>query len=224
LPTGRFDVESSAVDDPESAAIRRETIELALMAALQVLPPRQRAVFIARELVGLNPSETADLLDTTVEAVNSLVQRARSTVRANHAPTPPPPASEERALLDRYLAAHEAGDYDAMVALLHRDVVLTMPPEEACTGRDAASRFFRELFDPEGPGEWRLIPVEANRQPATANYLRAPGSDEFVATSVDVVRVEDGRIVTINSFLDPSLFARFGLPSTYPSTEGEREG
>jgi RNA polymerase sigma-70 factor (ECF subfamily) len=219
LPTGPTHVASDPAGEPETAAISRETIELALMAALQVLPPRQRAVFIARELVGLNASETAELLDTSVEAVNSLGQRARRTMRANHSSAPPPPASEERAVLDRYIAAHEAGDYDAMVELLHREVVLTMPPEEACIGLVAARGFFRSLFAGEGSGEWRLVPIEANGQPATANYLRPRDRDEFVATSIDVVRVDGGRIVAINTFLDPSLFERFGLPSVYSSSD-----
>jgi RNA polymerase sigma-70 factor, ECF subfamily len=200
--------------DPEATVLTRETIEIALLAALQVLPPRQRAVFIARDLVGLTPTEASNLLDTTVDATNSLVQRARRTMRAAYKPTPPLPDATERAIVDRYIAAHEAGDYDAMVALLHRDITVTMPPEAPCIGSRAAREFFRMLFAADGPGDWRVVPIEANRQPATANYLRLSGQFEYRATSIDVLRFDDARITAINSFLDPGLFANFGLPAS----------
>ena len=221
LPTAAQETAAEQRGDPETAVISRETIELALLAAMQILPPRQRAVFIARELVGLTPTETSQLLDTTVEATNSLVQRARRTMRSTYAPTTPAPGSVERSVVDRYIAAHETGDFDAMVSLLHREVTLTMPPEAPCVGLDEASELFRGLFGADGPGDWRMVRIQANAQPATANYHRARGHPDYVATSIDVLRLDGEEVVAINSFLDARLFERFGLPDIHPSDRSE---
>lgn len=216
IPDGVLDQATNPAAGPEAQAVAREAIELSLLAALQLLPPRQRAAFIARDVVGWPASEVAVLLDTTSEAVNSLVQRARTTMQANHdlalggglrAPT-----TGERELLARYVAAHERGDVAGIEALMSADVVVTMPPEPLIRGSVAAGEAFGPLVDPAITGEWRLVPVAANRQPATANYLRRPGDATFRATSIDVLRVVDARLVEINCFLGAALFDRFGLP------------
>jgi RNA polymerase sigma-70 factor (TIGR02960 family) len=219
---------------PEALAVARETIELALLAALQLLSPRQRAVFIARDIVGLSVGEAALLLDTTVEAVNSLVQRARITIRANEVSPSTSgsrrPTASDRQLMDRYITAHERGDVDAIVALLAPDVVMTMPPEPAAVGIDSVAATFRSLLASNGLGDWLLVPIFANRQPAAANYLRAPGARQHRANSIDVFRIEGGRVVGIHCFLRESLFDRFGLPlvhtgvqrPTHPTPKGPR--
>jgi RNA polymerase sigma-70 factor (TIGR02960 family) len=225
IPDDILDRVTSSAEDPLATAVARETIELAMLAALQLLPPRQRAVFIARDIVGLSPLEVAGLLDTTVEAVNSLVQRARSTMRSDrHAVSTRGGGSEtvtdaERDLLARYVDAHERSDIAAMTALLSDSIVMTMPPEPSANGADAAHDVLIDLFRPDITGEWRLAPVYANRRPATANYLRRPGDPVFRALSIDVLRAEDGRIIEINCFLGEAMFEHFGLPLTYhPST------
>jgi RNA polymerase sigma-70 factor (ECF subfamily) len=207
-------------DEPEATVIGRETIELALLAAIQQLPPRQRALLIARDLLGWSSVEAAELLDLSVASANSLVQRARAALRRHHSagwlhrsPTVTPTA-DELALLDRYMAAHERGDAGAIVALLRDDVSVTMPPEAPCRGVDEVAAFFGAILGTDGPGEWRLVPVRANRQVAVANYLRRPGDTAFRALSIDVLRIEDGRLAEINCFLDETLFLAFDLPFT----------
>lgn len=216
---------AAAVEDgPEASAIARETVELAFLAALQLLPPRQRAVFVARDVVGLPASEVAALLDTTVEAVNSLVQRARASLREAGAEpsgiTRSPTDAAERDLLAKYVDAHERSDLAALEALVRADVVLTMPPDPTVVGVDALRPAFAEMLDAETTGTWKLVPVRANRRPATACYLRRPGEQEFRALSVDVLHIEGDAISVINCFFGETPFAQFGLPVTYDrSTE-----
>ena len=206
--------------EPGAVVAARETIELAFIAAIQHLPPRQRAVLILRDVLGWSAKDTAALLETTVVAVNSALQRARATIReqlgerrtewARGTTT----SEAERELLRRYLDAHDRADADGLAALLREDARLTMPPHPTWySGRAAIMVAMRQGFDPEF-GHLRAIGTAANMQPAAGHYLRRPGESEYRPLAVDVLRVEGGRIAEITSFVSAELFAVFGLPPT----------
>jgi RNA polymerase sigma-70 factor (ECF subfamily) len=200
-------------EQPEAVAIQRETISLAFLAALQVLPPRQRAALIARDVLGWPASETASALGTSVAAANSALQRARATMQS-HLPsqrgewTAREPSAEERELLDRFIAAHERFDTEAALAIAAEDIRVTMPPLLRCFDGRAAIRPL--LADAAAMGDWRLVPVGANRMPAAASYLRRPGDTQFRAFKLDIMRMEAGLIAEITTF-PADLFAAFGL-------------
>jgi RNA polymerase sigma-70 factor (TIGR02960 family) len=203
-------------DQPDAVAIERETISLVFLAALQALPPRQRAALIARDVLGWRASETASLLATSVPAASSALQRARATMQQHL----PPRRSEwatrdanedERELLARFIAAHERGDAALAVSLAAQDLRITMPPHPYLyQGRDTIGPL---LGDAMRMGDWRLVPTQANRMPTAASYLRAPGDAAFRAFKFDVLRVVDGAVAEITTF-GPGLFGAFGLPST----------
>jgi RNA polymerase sigma-70 factor (TIGR02960 family) len=209
-----------AGDEPHAAVIARETIELAFLAAIQLLPPRQRAVLILRDVLDWPAREVADLLEVGVAAVNSALQRARATLHA-HLPAErreewraPEMTDAERDMLERFIDSHERGDAEAAVALVTEDIRLTMPPHPLFfEGRDAMAPLLARAFGPDGMGDWRLVATRANRQPAAASYLRRPGESEFRAFKLDVLRVRDGRIAEITTF-DATLFEAFGLERT----------
>jgi RNA polymerase sigma-70 factor (TIGR02960 family) len=204
-------------DQPDAVAVSRETIELAFLAAVQLLPPRQRAVLILRDVVDWSARETADLLDMTVTAVNSALQRARATMAANRphgrtAAPPPRPTDAEMALVRRAIAAHEANDATAMAAMLRDDVRIAMPP--APFWFNGKATFVPGLqAGLNDAGEWRLVPIHANRMPAMASYLKAPGDTEFRGFKIDVVRFEDGGVAEITTF-GSAMFPEFGLAPT----------
>ncbi|HEX6653975.1 MAG TPA: RNA polymerase subunit sigma-70 [Thermoleophilaceae bacterium] len=213
-------LEEAAASDaqPDAAVVARETIELAFLVAIQHLPPRQRAALILRDVLGWSARETASLLETSVASANSALQRARATLheqlpaeRAEWA-SAAAASEEERALLQRYMDAHERADSEAVIEMLHEQVRFTMPPEPTLyDGRDAVAEFFRDAFGPGAPGDFRLVPTRANRQLAAANYVRRPGDRHFRAVSLDVLRFQDGRLAEITTF-EPRLFPAFGLP------------
>jgi RNA polymerase sigma-70 factor (ECF subfamily) len=203
--------------------ISRETIELAFLAAIQFLPPRQRGVLILRDVLGWPAKETASMLELSVASVNSALQRARSTMRrrlparrldwtAAVAPT-----DAERAVLQRFMDAHDRADVAAFTALLTEDVRQAMPPYLWWyQGRDAVATIFVRYIDPgspDYPGHLRLVPTAANRQPAAAGYLRRPGDTEYRLFGLDVLEVQDGLVAGIVSF-GVDLLAGFGLPQT----------
>jgi RNA polymerase sigma-70 factor (ECF subfamily) len=207
-----------AQDEPGVAVVERETIELAFLAAIQHLPPRQRAVLILRDVVGTSASDAAAALDTTVVSVNSALQRARATLRerlperrAEWARTRSSDDTE-RELLRRYVEAHERADLDALAAVLREDASLTMPPHPTWfDGRDAILTAMEQAFDP-GFGRLRAVVTGANLQPAVAHYLERPGKSGYEALALEVLRIEDRRIAEISSFVFPELFRAFGLP------------
>jgi RNA polymerase sigma-70 factor, ECF subfamily len=204
--------------EPGGLVVARETIELAFIAAIQHLPPRQRAALILRDVVGWSARETAELLETSVAATNSALQRARATLRSRLGErrtewaTDSEPSAQERELVRRYVEAHERADIDGLAALLREDVRLAMPPQPTWfDGREAILVAMREAFAPQF-GLLRAIVSRANRQPAVAHYLRPPGEAEYRALAIDVLRFEGGRVAEITSFPDAELFAVFELP------------
>jgi RNA polymerase sigma-70 factor (TIGR02960 family) len=215
-PDAMLDEAAPTDDEPDAVVVERETIELAFLAAMQVLPPRQRAALIARDVLGWPAVETASLLETSVAAANSAVQRARATMQ-EHLParraewSAGEPSAVERALLASFIDAHQRGDAALAISIASQDIRITMPPNP----------FFFEGLESIAPllekalrdGEWRLVPTAANRMPTAASYLRKPGDSEFRAFKFDVLRVEDGRIAEITTF-GTELFPAFGLPPT----------
>lgn len=212
VPDGRV---LPSVTDPAEAAVERETIRLAFMAALQHLPPKQRAVLILREVLAWKASEVAELLDTTVASVNSALQRARATL-AESAPaatdTADPLDEEQKELLERYVAAFEGYDMKALTALLHEDATLSMPPYDLwLQGHDNIVGWML------GVGsvcrDSRLVPVVANGSPAFAHYHQAEDGNGHTPWALMVIEIVDGRITGINSFLDTDRwFPMFDLP------------
>ena len=205
-------------EQPDAVAVTRETIELAFLAAMQVLPARQRAAFLVRDVLGWSAAETAELLETSVAAANSALQRARATLQthlpARRADWAANPADErERELLARFIDAHERCDATAALAAAAPDLRITMPPAPMCfDGVAAIAPLLERAFGPEREGDWRLLPTYANRLPAAASYLRRPGDPVFRAFKLDVLRVRDGRIAEITTF-GHALFPAFGLPA-----------
>jgi RNA polymerase sigma-70 factor (ECF subfamily) len=206
-------------EQPDAVVVERETIELAFLAALQVLPPRQRAALIARDVLSWPASETASLLDTSVAAVNSALQRARATLQEHLPPrraewSAGEPSAEERALLARFIDAHERCDAAAALAIASQDLRITMPPQPfRYDGLATIAPLLERAFGEERHGDWRLVPTRANRMPTAASYLRRPGDSEFRAFKLDVLRIDNGAIAEITTF-GASLFPAFDLPPT----------
>jgi RNA polymerase sigma-70 factor (ECF subfamily) len=208
-----------ARDEPGAVAVARETIELAFIAAIQHLPPRQRAVLILRDVLGWSAKDAAVLIEATVASVNSALQRARATLRAHLGERrsdwsrSTEPSEEELELLRRYVDAHERADADALAELLREDARLTMPPHPTWyEGREAIRIAAGKGFEPSF-GRLRTVVTAANRQPAVAHYHCPPGESEYRALAIDVLRVEDGRVAEISTFVFPELFPAFGLTS-----------
>ena len=215
-PDAMLDEAAPSDDEPDAVVVERETIELAFLAALQVLPPRQRAALIARDVLGWPAVETASLLETSVAAANSAVQRARATMQ-EHLParradwTAGESTPEERALLASFIDAHQRGDAALAISIASQDIRITMPPNMLVfQGLDSIAPLLQNALR---DGEWRLVPTMANRMPTAASYLRQPGDSEFRAFKFDVLRIADGRIAEITTF-GVGLFPAFGLPPT----------
>ncbi|TVR32651.1 MAG: sigma-70 family RNA polymerase sigma factor [Nitriliruptor sp.] len=202
-------------DDPAEQAALRQSVRLAFVAALQHLPARQRAVLLLRDVLRWRAAEVADLLDTSVAAVNSALQRARATLE-ERAPADTdvlnPLDDGQRQLLERYLEAFERYDMAALRDLLAEDATQTMPPLDLwLSGRDDVLGWMA------GPGAEcegsRLVPTAANGMPAFGQYRRAASGDGHEPWALQVLEIRDGRIVGLNAFLDTArLFPRFGLP------------
>jgi RNA polymerase sigma-70 factor (TIGR02960 family) len=215
-PDRMLDEVAPSTDRPDTAAVDRETIELAFLIALQALPARQRAALIARDVLGWSAADTAVLLETSVAAANSALQRARVTMQqrlpARRADWTARPTVEEREVLDRFIDAHQRCDAAAAIAIAAEELRVSMPPNPArFDGLAAVLPLFERAFGPERDGDWRLVPTWANRLPAAASYLRRPGDTVFRAFKLDVLRLGDGKIVEITTF-GYSRFPAFGLP------------
>jgi RNA polymerase sigma-70 factor (ECF subfamily) len=207
-------------DQPDQAYVARETIELAFLTALQVLPPRQRATLLARGVLGLPAADTARLLETSVAAANSALQRARETMR-QHLPShradwsAHEPSADEREVLAAFIEAHERCDAEAAIAAAATDLRVTMPPYPTVyDGLPAVRPLIERGLGPDRDGDWRLLPTGVNRMPAAVSYLRRPGDSAYRAFKVDVLRIEDGRIVEITTLGPAALLGPLGLPET----------
>ncbi|WP_444544532.1 sigma-70 family RNA polymerase sigma factor [Rhizocola hellebori] len=215
-PDTQWEPAAPSDDEPDAAVVSRETIELAFLAAIQHLPPRQRATLILRDVLGWPADQTAVVLETSVASANSALQRARATLRSvlpsrrqQWAPTMRP-TTEEKEILRRYMKAITSGDLHAVAALLAEDVRTGMPPfANWYSGRDAVLAALAAGFDTD---RFHLVPVGANRQPALASYLRDPDTLVYNAFAIGLFTIEQGVITEITSFHLPSLFASFALP------------
>jgi RNA polymerase sigma-70 factor (ECF subfamily) len=205
---------------PEARYEQTESISLAFVTALQVLPPRQLAVLILRDVLGFHASEVAGMLDATVESVNSALKRARASLQrrwppaAGHQPSPAAASPAEDALVAAFVRAWESADLGALVALLTDDVFMSMPPMPfEYQGRDVVARFCAGLF---GAGRrFDLVPTRANGQPAFGAYLRAPTGIRH-GTGLYVLTLTGDRICALTRF-DNSVLPWFGLPRSLPS-------
>jgi len=202
--------------DPAEHAVSQESVRLAFIAALQHLAPRQRAVLILRDVLRWHAAEVATLLDTSADAVNSVLRRARVALTAiDRDSAPSQPSAGDRELLAAYVSAFERNDVDALVALLRDDAILEMPPFELwMQGRDDIRRF---LLAVDACHEELVTPVGANGSPAVAVYRPAAPGGLPTAFALHVLDVVGGRINVMHVFLDPALFELFGLPAN-PAT------
>jgi RNA polymerase sigma-70 factor (TIGR02960 family) len=205
---------------PEARYEQAESISLAFVTALQVLPPRQLAVLVLRDVLGFHANEVADMLDSTIDSVNSLLKRARASLQrrlpmsADRQPAPAPDSPSEQATVAEFVRAYESGDLDALVALLTDDVFLSMPPLPLeYEGRDVVARFYARMI---GSGRrFELVPTRANGQPAFGAYLRAPSGIRH-GTGLLVLTLTGDRICSVTRF-DNSVLPWFGLPRSLPS-------
>jgi RNA polymerase sigma-70 factor (ECF subfamily) len=219
-PATLFEPTAPSNAEPDAQVISRETIELAYLAAIQHLPPRQRAILLLRDALDWSAKEVASLLETTVPSVNSALQRARATMRSrlpagrlDWAPATAP-SEQELAVLRQFMDAYERADAAALTALLREDARQTMPPALVwLDGRDAVARLFAWVCGPESPGDFRMVPTAANGQPAAAIYIRKHGESVYQLMGLQVLRIEGGQIAEITSF-HPEHFAAFDLPPT----------
>lgn len=214
---------ASDEEGPEAAVMAKETIELAFIAAIQLLPAKQRVALIARDVLGWSAAETAALLDVSVAAANSALQRARATMK-EHLPRHrldwtqgSDPSDEEQDLLERYVAATERGDAAAMVELMREDAFFAMPPQaDWRVGNQAiVDAWVKGGFGSDAFGRLRCVPTRVNAQPAVAVYLRRPDDAAYLPFAIDVLRYEGESVVEIIAFdLDEALRTALDLPPT----------
>jgi len=205
---------------PEARYQQTESISLAFVTALQVLPPRQLAVLILHDVLGFHANEVADMLDSTVDSANSALKRARASLQRRlqptdeHEPAPAPDSPAEDAIVAKFVSAYESADLDALVSLLTDDVFMSMPPMPLeYQGRDVVARFCAVLF---GAGRrFDLVPTRANGQPAFGAYLRAPTGIRH-GTGLFVLTLAGERISAMIRF-ESSVLPWFGLPRSLPS-------
>jgi RNA polymerase sigma-70 factor (ECF subfamily) len=203
---------------PDDAAVTRETIELAFLAAIQHLPPRQRAVLILRDVLDWPADDTAAVLDMSPAAVNSALQRAHATMQERLPAerldwkTSAEAESAERSLLETYMEAFERHDDRQLVTLLREDVRLAMPPHPSWyEGREAVAAFLSGIAFRPGSASHRFVPTRANRQPAFGVY-RGDGTDA-TPFAINVVEIKAGLVAEMHFFKYPELFPAFGLPA-----------
>jgi RNA polymerase sigma-70 factor (ECF subfamily) len=209
---------ADAAPGPDARVEAREAISLAFVAALQLLPPRQRAVLVLRDVLGFRAKEVAAMLGTGEESISSALRHARANLQRRLPPpeNPPPAANSqaERAIVEHLVTAYEAGDIAALVALLTDDAVITAPlAAGAYVGPAAAARVFEAIF--ARGRSYRLIATRANGQPAFGVYVRDPATAVFHANGMLVVTLAGDRIQAMTRF-DNSVIAKFGLPRRLP--------
>ncbi|MFI5802650.1 sigma-70 family RNA polymerase sigma factor [Streptomyces sp. NPDC051561] len=213
VPDGRV---LTVVADPAETAVARESVRLAFVAALQHLPPKQRAVLILREVLAWKASEVAELLETSVASVNSALQRARATLAESKtagSDTVKPMDEEQQKLLERYVAAFEGYDMKTLTALLHEDAIMSMPPFDLWLVGAPDITGFMVTHGAACNGS-RMLATVANGTPAFAQYHPTP-EGHYLPWALQVIEISDGRISHINTFLDTKVwFPLFGLPAT----------
>ena len=205
---------------PDARYESRETIELAFIAALQTLPPRQRAALLLRDVLGFHAAEVANMLGGTEDSVKSALKRARSAIEQRHGaqgrpPAPLPDSPDERKLVRRFADAWLADDIDAVVRLLTDDAWARMPPSPLeYQGHAAIAAFFSEIASWRGDRRYKLIPTRANTQPAFACYRDDDHAPIAHSVGLLVLTLEGNHIAAITNFIDSSVLPRFGLPRT----------
>jgi len=207
--------------DPAEVVGSRETVRLAFVAALQHLPPRQRAVLLLREVLQWSAAEVAAALDTSTAAVNSLLQRARAQLdRVGPSAQDrlvPPDSPQARELLDRYIAAFEAYDIDGLVRLFTDDAVWEMPPFTGWyRGPRTIATLIKHNCPAERAGDMRLLPLTANGQPAAAMYMINRDTGRHEPFQLHVIELGPDGVGHVVAFLDAALFTKFGLPDRFP--------
>jgi len=218
-PDALLDVEDDISQRPDQRVPMRESIALAFITALQFLSPKQRAALLLVDVLEWKPQEAAELLETSLVSVNSLLQRARKSVATrNPSSAPSPLSSADAALLQRFINSWESGDPEAFTALLTDDALFSMPPQpEWFMGREAIGRFFASMWAAQ-PGQRRLIPISANGGPAVAVYRRLLSANAvFEPGGITLMTMSEGRISHITRFGSPRLFPLFGLPAQLPN-------
>jgi RNA polymerase sigma-70 factor (ECF subfamily) len=211
---------SDSTMGPEARYDAREAISIAFVTALQLLPPRQRAVLILRDVLDFSTREVAGILDATEDSVANALKRARATISrelpSTDEPPPLPDSQSERAVLEQLVKAFEDGDADALVALMTDDVWVRMPPIPLeYQGRELARRFFAVGFQQQRQDR-RLVPTRANGQPAFGIYVRDPVTNVAHANGLLVITLAGGRVSAVTRF-ESAIFPHFGLPRTLPS-------
>ena len=201
---------------PEAQALTRESISLAYLTAIQLLPARQHAVLILRDVLDWPAREVAELLDSTVPAVKSALQRARTTLtqrQGDHAQAPLPSDSTQRRLLQGFIAAHERADPEALIALLREDVRLAILPQGGeWSGRPEVAAALRAGMT--SLGTWRVLPTAANGRPAAAGYLRRAGETTYRPFAISLLDIDGDHLARITAFEAAHLITAFGLPAS----------
>ena len=211
-------------EDPQESVVARETIELAFIVAVQHLPPRQRAVFILRDVLGWPASKAADALELTVASVTSALQRARVTIREQlpdrrldwRSPATHELSKDERGVVKSYIDAHERNDLDGLMALLRDDLRFAMPPEPGVvifTAKDAVDGWVSNGLFQRGYDDWRCLVTTVNRMPAAALYRRTPDDPEYRLFTIAVLHIVDRKIAELTGF-DAADKPWLGLPAT----------
>jgi RNA polymerase sigma-70 factor (ECF subfamily) len=223
FPGSLLDGAIDAPPGPEARYEQTEAISLAFVTALQVLPPRQLAVLILRDVLGYHAREVAGLLDASVESVNSALKRARTSLQrrlppaGQREPAPAPGSPAEQALVAKFVRAYESADIDSLVGLLTDDVCLSMPPMLLeYHGPDAVGRFYDSII--RQGRTYDLVPARANGQPALGAYLRAADTGIWHGTGLAVLTLTGDRICAITRF-DTSVLPWFGLPRSIPADQ-----
>jgi RNA polymerase sigma-70 factor (ECF subfamily) len=219
IPDSALEPAAPSANTPEAMTVARESIELAFLTVIQLLTPQQRAALILCDVLDWSAKDAADLLEITVPAVNSALQRARAKLRErlpSHKPASPAGAgasAAERDLLKKYVAANEAADFRSFASIIREDAIFRMPPQpEIAVGREAMFKLWIDGgFGSEKFGRLRCVVTQANLQPAVACYRCKPGESTWRAMAMDVLRIEGGFITEIVTF-DADTFPLFGLP------------
>jgi RNA polymerase sigma-70 factor (ECF subfamily) len=205
-----------AAPSPEQAVRLRESIRLAFVRVVQLLPPRQRAALILHDVLEWSVVEVADMLETTEAAINSALQRARATI-ARPRSTPPALAARHAEIVERFVRAWETGDFDDFTSLLASDAVMNMPPWEYwLDGKDAVVATMRSPGTWDGeprPGRYKIVPAPMNGEPAGLAYVRAPDGRYHAVCLTALSLDAEGRIVELTTYVLPELFAAWGFPA-----------